>query len=98
MALDIHSRDNIRVSHNMNKKDNILSVRLNQEERAELEYIKRIFGTNKQYGEDSRTIKLCITFTKNVIHNLFGEKLAHCFKKDNNTQNPTITDRMTQKD
>lgn len=97
MDLAILCRDD-RKFLTMSKKENILSIRLNDEEKAELEYVKRIFGTSKQYGEDSRTLKLCVTFTKNVIHNLFGDKLAHCFKKETPKKRPAWVETFKEQE
>lgn len=49
--------------------------------REEIEYIKDMFGLKGTFGEDTIAIKIAIIYTKNVIHNQFGAKLADIFTR-----------------
>lgn len=54
------------------------SIRLD-DVRPELEEIKKVFGLVGTHGEDTIAIKKAIIFTKNVLHNFFGDDLARVF-------------------
>lgn len=60
-------------------KDNTITIRLNEEETAQLDRLKEFLGLKGQFGEDSSTIKACMNFTENVTHNLFGDRLSKLF-------------------
>lgn len=61
--------------------DNLIAIRLNEEELKEFEEVKALLLTKGLYGEDSLTIKTCITITKNVIPSIFGGKFTEIIKR-----------------
>lgn len=61
--------------------DDTITIRVNKEEREQIERIKAFLGLNGQYGADTSTLKACLNFTENVTHKLFGNKMAQLFYK-----------------
>ena len=62
-----------------------ITIRLNDEERAQLERIKAHLNLIGQFGGDSKAMKACLNFTENVIHGWFGGNMGALFyrKKPN---------------
>jgi len=58
----------------------VVNIRFNDEELAELEALKDKLGTKGIYGENSLTIKLAIKCANNVLQSFFGDKLKDIFK------------------
>ena len=58
-----------------------LSIRFNEEERKQLDYLKEVFGFSDTFGADSATIKTAVTVCTNVIQNIFGDKLRDMFRR-----------------
>jgi hypothetical protein len=55
----------------------LIGVSFNKEELAEFNTVKDTLGTYN----DSKALKLCVTFTNNVINRLFGDKLVNIFTR-----------------
>ena len=62
-----------------NKQQDTFTVRMNAEERAELEELKKDLNINS----DSKALKMGATIGRNVLHSVFSAKLLrYLFKKD----------------
>ena len=67
------------VRYNLEKTDDILKVRLNPEEREQLERFKLLI----QEGKDSTAIKIALIYAENVLHNQLGDRLKIKIIKEN---------------
>lgn len=61
------------------EKDDIVSVRLNPEERKMVDHLKKVLNVKA----DATALKIGATVGKNVIHTMFGDKISkYLFKKE----------------
>jgi hypothetical protein len=58
-----------------------LSIRLNDEELEDHEWLKRFFGFNDLHGEDSQTIKQAERVARNVLQRIVGVELQDIFQR-----------------
>lgn len=56
-----------------------ITIRLNKEEREQLERIKGFLNLTSQFGGDSKAMKGCLNFVENVTHRWFGGNLGTLF-------------------
>ena len=59
--------------------DDTITIRLNKEEREQLEKIKVHLNLVGQFGGDSKAMKGCLNFVENVIHGWFGGNMGSLF-------------------
>jgi len=69
-------------------KDDTITIRLNKEERQQLERIKLIMNLKGTFGEDSKAIKGSMNFTENVAHRLFGGNIGGLFVSKKEKKSP----------
>jgi len=72
-----------------------IPIRFNDSELEQLKRIKRVLNTEGTFGEDSRTIKACLSLAENVLHNQFGGNLAGLFVNKSTKKN-TLKDDNSQ--
>lgn len=73
--------------------DDTITIRLNKEEREQLNQIKKFLNLDGQFGGESKAIKACISFALNVTQRLFGGNLMGLFvpkkpRKDGSESSP----------
>lgn len=72
----------------LDTKDDILSIRLNDEERVRLKQLKDIL----QYDSDGRVLKDALIVMQNVVSGTFGEKLMRYISSQRRVKaSPSIT-------
>lgn len=59
--------------------DDTITIRLNKDEREQLEKIKTFLCLTNQFGADSKTIKGCLNYVENATHRVWGGNMGAMF-------------------
>lgn len=78
-------------------KDNIIGIRLSEEEQLIHDWLTDFFGFRGIHGEASQTFKQAEIVAYNVLHGLFGDNLKDIFAREAKEQLKERRARQTQK-